>query len=498
MRPPVRPPIPRPLAATLVVVVALSAGSQVLVLARIIAARFSCPLDLEYLENAHVYHAWRLFHGMGLYGDPSRGFATFPYPPLYWVAMRASAAVVGYSDQAGRAVSIASLIGTAAVLAWQVIVTAPGRRLGLAMVALALGGLCAGYPFCGGSYDLTRADTMAMFLTVLAGAAAGDGLLSPARAWGTALLLTASIFTKQTGVMFALWLIVYAWSRNRRGAVYLASSLGLACGVTFGVLQAMTGGWFARWVFYPGRQPLFPDRTFDALAILLEHAPFLPLLVVCVVWLMKRRTLRPRTALWVGMLGAGIVSSVLAGIKDLAWLNVWMPGVLLAWPVGFMITSDALSPGWREGRARAEAIWVLGYGACLLAVCHYDPAPFVPSQDRWAAATRLDAIVRGLGGEVVVTTAPMVAVAAGTHVEQPILATYEDARNAGMNLDYVDALVASGARWVITTGRYTGDRAPETHLPRAFVRQQQFDFDVHSLAAWDHPTNVVLWRRSGL
>jgi hypothetical protein len=66
-----------------------------------------------------------------------------------------------------------------------------------------------------------------------------------------------------------------------------------------------------------------------------------------------------------------------------------------------------------------------------------------------------------------------------------------------MQTDYVAALVASGARWVLTTDRYSGtEHAPEPRMLRYFTRERTYDFDIHSLASWDRPKNVVLWRRA--
>jgi len=117
--------------------------------------------------------------------------------------------------------------------------------------------------------------------------------------------------------------------------------------------------------------------------------------------------------------------------------------------------------------------------------------------DRWQAAERLDGIARSLEGGVVVTTVPMVGIRTGGPPQQPVLATYEDARSGGMPTDYVAALVASGARWVLTTDRYGGsESAPEPRMPPYFTRARTYDFDVRSLADWDRPKNVVLWRRT--
>jgi hypothetical protein len=479
--------------------IALPVLAQVVLLWRTISARFACPIDLEYLEGAHIYHAWRLAHGLPLYDDPAHGFATFPYPPLFWIAIRGAAYAFGFTDEAGRAVSVLSLLGTAAILGTIVVAASAKRAQGVAMAGLSVAGICAGYGYCGGSYDLARPDTMGMFLAIAGAAAVGA---EPPTLWRLLLagaLMTASIYTKQTGVMFAPWVVLFVFWRQRRAGIVLAAVTGVLCALALLALQTTTNGWFLRWISYPSRHPFFPDRSWGALWLLIKHAPFLPLLPACAVLLQRRGALRPVTVLWSGMLVVGVAASVLAGIKDLAWLNVWIPGLLLSWPTAMLLLGDVLrATGGRVASERASL--VMAAAGAVLVTNLYRMGPFVPDADRWVAAARLNDVLRPLGGDVVVTTAPMVAVDAGSKIPQPILATYEDAKDGGMQVDYVDALVASGARWVVTTdrctkGKYAGVRSIEAQMARAFVRVKTYPFDVHGLEQWDTPTNVSLWQR---
>lgn len=491
----------RPTARKIAIGVGLLAVAwHVVALGRIFCARFPCPLDLEYLESAHVYHAWRLAHGLPLYADPARGFATFPYPPLYWLAIEWAAALLGFTDQAGRAVSIASLLVAMAILGWQVARAAPSRRVGAAFVAIAVAGICAGYPACDGSYDWVRSDTMAMAFTILAAAIARDGLMPPLRALATGVALALSIYTKQSGTVFAIWLIAFALWRDRAGGLRLAAVVALSCAAPFAVLEAKTGGWFLVWLLYPGHQPLHSWwGVFGAPMALVRRAPFLPFLLWLVPALSKRGWLRQTTALWAGLLLVAVVGSSLLSVKYFTVGNIWIPGLLLSWPVGLMLAGDWLSGSRQHEAARTPAVTagVLALASALLVLLVYDTSPFVPNADWWRAAERLDGITRGLDGGVVVATDPMVGIRAGGPVEQPILATYEDARSAGMQTDYVAALVTSGARWVVTTDRYSGtEHAPEPRMARYFTRERTYDFDVHSLATWDRPKNVVLWQRA--
>jgi hypothetical protein len=483
-----------------VVVLLLPAAWQLGALARVIEARFWCPLDLDYLESAHVYHAWRIAERLPLYADPASGFATFPYPPLYWVALEGAASLFGFTDPAGRAVSIVSLLLTVGILAWQVARAAPSRLVGVVFAAIAVGGISAGYPTSDGSYDWARSDTMAMLLVVAAAAIARDGKMPPRRAWATGFVLALSIYTKQSGVVFAAWLVAFAFFRDRAGGLRLAAVSALFCVVPFAVLEVTTHGWFLVWLLYPSHQPLQPFWVaFGALGHFIWRAPFLPFLPWLAVRLSKRGWLRPTTVLWTGLFSVSVVGGAVASVKQFCCGNVWIPELLLAWPVAFMLAGDWFSgsPSHDAGPMPAAAAGVLALSSAVLVALGYDTSPFVPGTDRWQAAERLDGIARGLDGGVVVTTAPMVGVRAGGPVQQPILATYEDARSGGLRTDYMAALVASGARWVLTTDRYAGsDRAPELRLPQYFTRERTYDFDVHSLASWDRPKSVVLWRRA--
>lgn len=473
------------------------AAWQVVQLAAILAARFPCPLDLDLLESSHVYHAWRLAHGLPLYASPSSGFVTFPYPPLYWVAIGAAAHAFGFTLQAGRAVALASLAVASAVLTWRVARSAPTRATGALFAIVALGGIAAGYPASDGSYDWVRSDMLATAFAVVAAALAGDGRPSTPRAAGAALALGASIYTKQSALLFAAWIVAYALRRDRRRGLALAAMTGLVCAVPFAWLEASTHGWFAVWLSYPRHQPLRPwvDGA-GACGVFLLRAPA----VLAVPWLARfartRGGLRPLSILWAGMLGSAVVQGALLSFKEFCCGNVWIPALVLAWPVTLVVLGDALakvdrsSPLFRRALAGAT-----GASALALALLAYRAGPFVPSVDRWTAAKRLDDIVRSLAGGVVVTTVPMAGVASGT-TEQPALPAYMDARSGRMNVDYVAALAASGARWVVTTGRYADrDDAPERTLSSAFVRVRAYDFDLRSLASWDRPDDVALWRR---
>src|SRR5262245_11513420 len=100
-------------------------------------ARLAFPQDIEWMERGHLYHAYRISHQLPLYVDPARGFATFPYPPLYWVVVAALGRLFGLDYWTGRLVSVASLLGSALLFGALLVRRAPERWLGAAFAVVA-------------------------------------------------------------------------------------------------------------------------------------------------------------------------------------------------------------------------------------------------------------------------------------------------------------------------------------------------------------------------
>jgi hypothetical protein len=119
-------------------------------------ARMAFPLDLEWMEGAQIYHAYRIIHGLYLYGDPARGFATFPYPPLYWLVVAAFGSVFGLDYVTGRAVSVACLVGATAILVGVVARRAKTRPDACLQALLVVAGIGSRAP---GARTISRAAT---------------------------------------------------------------------------------------------------------------------------------------------------------------------------------------------------------------------------------------------------------------------------------------------------------------------------------------------------
>ena len=74
-------PWPAALRAGALAVLALPPLASVVTLARVFAARVDFPMDLQSMEGGSLYEAYRILHGMSLYGPPGDGFVPYGYPP---------------------------------------------------------------------------------------------------------------------------------------------------------------------------------------------------------------------------------------------------------------------------------------------------------------------------------------------------------------------------------------------------------------------------------
>ncbi len=457
-----------------------------------VRGRLAYPMDIEWMEGAHLYHAYRLTHGLYLYGDPARGFATFPYPPLYWLVVAAAGATFGLDYGTARAVSVACLLATAGILAAAIVRHAPTRRMGAAFAILALGGMAAGYPFAGGCYDLARADALALLLPVLAAALVGDGRLSFRRALGVGAVLTAAIYTKQTGVFYAAWLLVFVLVHHARSGIVLACTTALSSALLLGLLCAATRGWFWVWLFDQARHGLRSrDEWSTAFGNFVVHAPFLLVLPWLVSEARRRSSLRPATVKWVGLLVAAFVASMVPFMKAGGWVNVLMPFFMLSWPVTLLVMCDLATTLPVSGTASRGAFWgTLVFGGLMAWLLAFDPATFIPSAERWQGAARMHAFVRELDASVVFTTSPFLPIREGKRTEQPILQGYLDAQSGGVAADYAHALDQSGAEYLIVAA-VTGERDYRPRLCPTFEVVRELDFGTATMP----PLPLSLWRR---
>jgi hypothetical protein len=483
----------RAAAALVAIALLVPAWWHVRTFASIVAARVTYPMDIEWMEGGNLYHAYRVLHGEPIYIDPARGFAPYPYPPLFWVVIAAVGAVVGLDYWTGRAVSILSIAGATAILVVTLVRHAPARWVGALFGAIAAAAIAAGFAVSGGNYDIARPDAFATFTGVVAAALAGDGRISTGRALATAAALTAAIYTKQPNIFLVVWILAFVLARSPRAGLVLLGSTTVLCSLLLVVLTVNTGGWFWTWLFDQRHHEIHWNAWPVAFAQFVYHAPFLVLLPWLVAALRRRRWLRSSTVKWIGMLVAAMIGGTLASIKSYGAYNSFVPEVVLAWPVALLCVCDYLRGAWPR-RARAlSATWAVAcVSSFVLWTLEYPPEPFVPDEAQRRDVEALHAIVRDLDGPAIAAAKPWVAPRDGKACTQPIWQAYEDARAAGIPVDYADAVDRSGARWVVVLGRETG--LQDMLAPR-YEKVREMDLKIETLAAWDVHHIASLWRR---
>lgn len=469
-------------------------------LARIFASRMTYPMDAEWMEGGALYHAHRWLEGQSVFGPPAQGFIPYGYAPLHYVLLAGAGLVFGLDYGPSRAISIACFAVTCWVLfreSWRHL--GGGRApLALALGALAVGLAAAGFPVTGGWYDLVRNDALALALPVLAAWRLGDeGRLSLRRTVEVAALVVASVYAKQTNVLFAAWICLYVLVRDWRRGLLLAAMAAGAGGVILLVAQLATDGWFLTWITLMRKHKYNLARLTSGPAAVLGFAPYLyavPVLFGALLW---KRWLSARGALWAGMLLTSVPVSLLPHIKAGGYLNNLMPVVVLAGPVTLILCGDLVN-GLRRGEARGRvrggvaAGLVVAAAALWLVVKSYDPKPFMVTAELRRKAVALNQLVRGLEGGVIVPDHPFLAARNGVKTPQAHAMAVWDAFSAGVTGDIWAFVAASQARWLL----WSNPRPAVPPTPRGkYVFDRRVDVAVPSVVGLHFSDPNALFRR---
>jgi len=441
-----------------VLLAALPAVGHLVYLGRIFAARLTYPADLEWMEGGQLYHAHRLLHGDPVYGGPDQGFVPFGYGPVHAGALAAVGRVTGLDYWSGRLLSVVAIVVVAVVLYRQVVRHTGSGPLGITLGLLATGTIAAGFPVTGGWFDLVRADSLAIAVPVGAAALAAEPeRLGERRRWVTlALLLAASVLTKQSNLFLVAWIGLFVLVVDRRAARRIGL---LAVGATVAALvglQVASGGWFLTWFGLMAHHGLQPGRLPWALEDLGGFAPYLALVPMLVVVGFRRGWLTHRTVLWAGMLAAAAPTALVPFLKIGGHPNNLLPIVALAGPATVLLVVDVGRGMAGAGGSTARAVpMVKGLGlvggAALLLGLWYPASSYVPSAARRDAADRLNALMADLDGGVLVPGSPFLPVRNGRPGgDQVHSMAHFDAWLAGVDdVELERYIAASEAEWVL-------------------------------------------------
>ena len=300
--------------------------------------------------------------------------------------------------------------------------------------------------------DLARVDTLGIALVVVAARLAGrEAPLGWGRGAGLGFLLCAAIYTKQTNVVYAVWILVFAARRSSGGALWAAAvavSLSIAALV---LLQRASHGWFWTWVTSMRHQGVVPGRCLMAAMVVVPSALAFG---VAYVALDRRGWLRDATRLWCGMLGAAVPASM-GWLNPGGWINNLIGLVLIALLAVMLLTCDAL----HGIRTEASVLWATATLSAFLAGAIYDPSTNVPNEQARRDAEDLHAMVRSLDDDVLVPMYPFVAARDGKTSAQLSLVEYLCTIGPGrINADAASAIREKHPKWVLLFGHPAQER----------------------------------------
>ncbi len=201
------------------------------------------PYPLDYGEAPLVDQAMRLVEGRPIYRTDLTAppYTITNYPPLYVLTMAPFVRLFGPNFWAGRLISIVGALATAFFLGG--VVEAHSRdRFAARLTAL----LFLALPYVASWSKLARIDLLALALGTAALYTIARRPQDNRALAGTALLLSAAIYTRQSYALAApLAAFIWVWARRGwRAAFALAGMVGGLCLVLFMILNLTTGGGF--------------------------------------------------------------------------------------------------------------------------------------------------------------------------------------------------------------------------------------------------------------
>lgn len=342
------------------------------------------PYPLEYGEAPLVDQAMRLAAGRNIYRAnlDTPPYTISNYPPLYVLAMTPFVAIFGPNFWAGRLISIVSALAAAYFLGGVVDAQAGDRSGGDRFAARITALLFLAFPYVVGWAKLARIDLLALALSTAALYVIARWPQNNRALVGTALLLTAAIYTRQSyGLAAPLAAFVWVWVRRSwRAAFALAGMIG-AVGLTlFVILNQATGGGFFFNIVTANLNPFNIETVMRYARKLRGLVPILLLFGVALLVFIPPRARHKLSgaAGWsmvVPYLAGALLSALTIGkigsnynyLLELCAALALVAGTVLTWS-GKVWREDAESPGpaWVSPLARSIVLILLAVQAPLL------------------------------------------------------------------------------------------------------------------------------------
>lgn len=371
---------------------ALSGLWFILAFAYVGLSSLSYPFNLEWMEAQTMDVMQRILDGKPVYAEPALEYVAFIYTPLYFFVSAYVALLTGGVDfLPARLVSFVSAIGCAGLLyAWV------RKEQGSWKAAMLAAGLyMATYRLSGRWFDNARVDSLFMVLT-LAGLYVFYHFRGWKSVWGSALLMTAAFFTKQTALIMVAPVIAAMFFVNRRHAVETALATAFLTISGIAAYDVVSNGWFNFFVFkvpsghaiaYPLIWNYWKVDLLPQVGIMLVAS-----VVAVLLWCFDEW----RRGLAYGALLIGFVMAAYASrLHMYGYLNVLMPA-----HAGMALLAG-LAVAYFE--RRREHLVLAALCVLLLAQMHsllYDPRPLIPTQKSLETGNKFLAELAKIEGDV--------------------------------------------------------------------------------------------------
>jgi len=342
------------------------------------------PFPLDYGEAPLVDQAIRLAQGGAIYRAnlDTPPYTITNYPPLYVLAMAPFVAIFGPNFWAGRLISVVGALATAWFLGG--IVAAQGGqaqsrdRFAAWLTAL----LFLAFPYVVSWAKLARIDLLALALSIAALYVIACRPQSNRALVGTALLLTAAIYTRQSyGLAAPFAAFVWVWARRGWRAAFALAGMVAAVGLfLFVILNLATGGGFFFNIVTANVNPFNIDTIIRYTRELWGLVPILLFLCVVLIFFIPARARRKLSAaegwpmvipyLAGALLSAGTIGKIGSNVNyllELCAALALVAGTVLTWSRKVW-RSDVESPGpvWVPPLARSVVLILLAVQVPLL------------------------------------------------------------------------------------------------------------------------------------
>lgn len=445
------------------------AGGSLLLYGVLAWLRMGYPFPLEWTEGYMVDHVARVLGPGAVYAEPSIGFRTFVYPPMYYYVCALVAWFTGTGFLPLRLVSFLASIATMLLMGWMVY-RETGRKH---LPWIAAGLYAASYQAAGFYFDVARVDSLA--LAFFFGAAYLTRYQQTK--WSTvalAAMMSCSMFTKQTYLApclaLAPSLLISDWKRGM-AAYILTFFLTLALGL--GVNYASSG-----WLFFHafGAASSHGLRYNMAWPFFLEH--FLlacpVLLGISVTGMLALLRKESRTVLFFASLFFAMAFIAYVGrLSDGGAVNALMPGY-----AAFALTAVALYEQLaRHAKNARRAAWIRKGGMVLLivqfAIFAYNPRYAMPTQEDQAAGEALLEQMGAFEGEIWLTMHGYLPVLAGKTTHMPY--AYLDSKLKDQEQVTKDLIQTAIREQRFDAIFFYGDLVPEPWSPYYRIERRVFD-----------------------